>query len=285
MSADTKPASITRQVVEFVLLLAVVCVVRVFILGFYQVPTGSMETTMLVGERFLADKLTYFFRPPQRGEIVALVDPTYKFSNNWIMENIERYVWGPTNWTKRVVGLPGDLVQGKIEDGRAVVYINGKKLDEPYLNKYPLIAIQANNRECVSRSFDPSKPYNEQPFYRIDEKKVIKDNEGKPCLIYPNHYVKSDSNPLTRGNRFKDSSDEFSFQLGNDEFWLMGDNRGGSSDSRKYGPIKQKNIFGRMMYCILSVDSYESWLIWDIIKNPIAFVKNIRWGRFIKRLH
>jgi signal peptidase I len=283
MPSESKSPSLARQTIEFMAFLAAVCIVRIFLFGFYQVPTGSMETTMLVGERFLADKISYFFRTPERGEIVALIDPTYKFSNNWFAQNIERYVWGPTNWTKRVIGLPGDYVRGVIEDGKPVVYVNNKKLDEPYLNIYPLIETRNANGRCVPKSFDPNKPYNEQPFYHIDENRVIK-NEGSPCLVYPNDYVTSSSNPLTRGNRFKDGSDEFSFQLGDDEYWLMGDNRRGSSDSRVFGPVKQKNIFARMMYCILSVDSNASWLVWDIVKNPIAFIKNIRWGRFIKRL-
>ncbi len=284
MTSDTKSPSFLRQCMECIFLLSVVCVVRIFIFGLYQVPTGSMETTMLVGERFAADKLSYFFRAPQQGEIVALIDPTYTLSNNIVMQTFERYAWGPVNWTKRVIACPGDHVRGVIEDGKAVVYVNDKKLDEPYLNTYPLIETLAQTGRCTPRTFDPNKSYTDQPFYKINEEKVIRKNDGTPCLVYPNAYVKSKTNPLARGDRFFDGSDEFSFKLRTDEYWLMGDNRRGSSDSRVFGPIKRQNIFAHMLYCILSVDSNESWLIVDILKNPIAFWNNLRWNRFIKKL-
>ena len=51
-------------------LLLIVFLVRTFVFGLYQVPTGSMETTMLVGgKRFFADKVSYLVRKPERGEI------------------------------------------------------------------------------------------------------------------------------------------------------------------------------------------------------------------------
>ena len=126
---------------EFVALLVVVFLIRTFVFGLYQVPSGSMETTMLVGERFFADKFTYLFSSPQRGDIITLNDPTYAYSTNPLVNVFESYVWGPSNWTKRVIGIPGDHVKGVIEDGKPVVYVNGQKLNEPYLNEYPLIYI------------------------------------------------------------------------------------------------------------------------------------------------
>jgi len=281
---SNKTQSSLRQTIEFVVLLSIVCIVRIFIIGFYQVPTGSMETTMLVGERFLADKLSYFFRAPQQGEIVALIDPTYTMSSNKVMEAFERYVWGPQNWTKRIIAVPGNHVRGVIEDGKPVVYVNDKKLDEPYLNKYPLIETKGPNGRCVPRSFDPAFSYAQQPFYHINENAVIKDAAGSACLVYPHDFQASTTNIMLRGNRFWDGSDEFSVQLAPDEYWLMGDNRRGSSDSRVFGPVKQKNIFARMTYCIFSVDSNNGWLVLDFLQNPIAFIRNMRTNRFIKKL-
>ena len=57
-------------------------------------------------------------------------------SDNKLKRLFEEYVWGPSNWTKRVIGVPGDIVEGKVEDGHPVVYLNSKKLDESYLNTY-----------------------------------------------------------------------------------------------------------------------------------------------------
>src|SRR4030095_10404314 len=97
-----------------------------------------METTMLVGERFFADKLSYNFRKPYHGEIIAFNDPEFTYAEGYFHNLFHRYVWGPSNWTKRVIGIPGDTIMGCIEDGKPVVYRNGEKLDEAYINKYPL---------------------------------------------------------------------------------------------------------------------------------------------------
>src|SRR3972149_7564534 len=113
------------NLVEIVGLLLVVFLIRTFIFGLYQVPTGSMETTMLIGERFFADKLTVWFLPVQHGDIISFNDPTYPYSNSSLMYLFQQYVWGPSNWTERVIGLPGDHLQGAIEDGKPVVYRNG----------------------------------------------------------------------------------------------------------------------------------------------------------------
>ena len=60
-----KSKSWLSSITEFLFLLMVVFLIRTFGFGLYQVPTGSMETTMLVGERFFADKFSYNFRKPR----------------------------------------------------------------------------------------------------------------------------------------------------------------------------------------------------------------------------
>jgi len=103
---------------EIVVLLLIVFAIRTFIFGLYQVPTPSMETTMLVGERFFADKFTPLFGNINRGDIISFNDPTFEYSSNPVMNLFQNYVWGPSNWTKRVIGVPGDEVKGIIEDGK-----------------------------------------------------------------------------------------------------------------------------------------------------------------------
>ena len=93
-----------KSIVEFVGLLLLVFLIRTFGFGLYQVPTGSMETTMLVGERFFADKFTYLFSKPQRGNIIAFNDVLFQYSTNPVKLWFENYVYGPSNVTKRVIG-------------------------------------------------------------------------------------------------------------------------------------------------------------------------------------
>lgn len=305
------------SIIEFIGLLFIVFLIRTYGFGLYQVPTGSMETTILVGERFLSDKFTYNFRGPRYGEIIAMNDPEYKYSNNYFQRLFQRYVWGPQNWTKRIIGVPGDIIKGVIEDGKPVVYRNGEKLDEPYINAYPLLTelsedvdvlmsdiekeIKQLSRQykldqtlidqyvmerlsyasLAPRSYDSSMAYDKQLFYRFDEKRIWRNPDGTPALIIPGTPMHSRDGKLTpdetRNNWNK--SDVFFVKLGEDEYWGMGDNRLGSKDCRFFGPVKREQIHGRLVARLWSIDSDEGWWIVDLIKNLIDYWRRVRWSR------
>ena len=260
--------------------------IRTFVFGLYQVPTGSMEPTLLVGERFLADKLTYWFRAPKRGEIIAFNAPDksvcpqgYAYSKNPIVNLFERYVYGPDNWTKRVIGIPGDHVEGKTENGRTVIYLNGKKLDEPYVNPFPIIRIWKDKpsryltgNNSVIKTYDPAKSFEEQSFYKFKETQIVKDpNSGEPFeLLQPGTPTKGDV---------------FDKHLGPNEYWVMGDNRLGSGDCRAWDKLDGRQIHGKIVFRFWSMDTQESWWIVDLIKNPLTFFKKVRWHRCFQFVH
>lgn len=78
-----------------------------------EVPSGSMEDTILIGDRVVASRQAYLFQDPKRGDIVI-----FPFPDD---ESID--------YIKRIIGLPGETIEGK--DG--LVYINGKALEESYV--------------------------------------------------------------------------------------------------------------------------------------------------------
>lgn len=321
MTTHTKktPQSFFEQAKQIAFILLVVFLIRTFVFGLYQVPTGSMEHTMLVGERFFAEKFTYLFTKPKRGHIISLNSPLYEYSDNKIKRLFEEYVWGPVNLTKRVIGVPGDTLVGKIEEGKPVIYVNGTKLEEPYLNNYPLIAVWKSkpsdvvknineeaisllsqnqltpaqfeqfmqsrlNQSIVKKTYDPSKPYNNQPFYRIEELNIYKDQNGNPLIDQPGTIITEphDGNEPPMDKNYWDGTDVFHVVLGPKQYWLMGDNRLNSGDSRMFGPVDERLIHGRILFRIWSMDSSEDWWIWDLIKHPIDFWTRIRWNRFLQ---
>jgi len=212
------------SIVPIILIIAIALMIRTFGYGLYRVPSQSMETTMLVGEFFFADKFCILFWPPVHGDIVAFNDPTYAYSNNKLINLFQRVAWGPSNWTKRVVGIPGDHVRGVIENGRSVVYRNKIKLNEPYANQHR---------------------------HDVQEQK---------------------SNGI----------DEFDVQLGYNEYWVMGDNRGNSYDSRSFGPLNGILMHGKIIFRIASTDNDVS--LWKAIVHPMNFAKSIRWDRCAQRV-
>ncbi len=85
-----------------------------------NVPSGSMENTIMTGDRIIALRTSYWFDSPERGDIVV-----FRFPDD---ES------GKTLYVKRVIGLPGETVE--IVDG--TVYIDGTALTETYLKEPPL---------------------------------------------------------------------------------------------------------------------------------------------------
>ena len=113
------------EVVETLVLTVVIFLgIQTFVAQPYKVEQQSMETTLLPDQYVLVDKLTPRWSPYVRGDIVVFAPPS-SFSTP-----------SGTPFIKRVIGLPGDHVQLK----NGAVYVNGARLDEPYLYFDPGIA-------------------------------------------------------------------------------------------------------------------------------------------------
>ena len=97
--------------------LVVALVIKTFLFQAFYIPSESMEPTLTRGDRVLVNKLSYDLHDVNRGDVIVFERPP-----NEPPSEIEDLI-------KRVVGLPGDTVEGR--DG--VVYVNGSPLDEPYL--------------------------------------------------------------------------------------------------------------------------------------------------------
>lgn len=300
MVAWYKQQPLFAEVCEWIGIILIVFVIRTIGFGLYQVPTGSMETTMLCGERFFADKFTPLFTPYKHGDVITFDEPTYKYSDNVLVNWWQRYVWGPSNWTKRVIGVPGDHIEGRIEDGKPVVYRNGQKLEEPYLNKYPLIAVfNKSQNQVLFKSYDSQYSYDTQPFYRMTEADVL---NAKVYLAMRGFSDRNMLIPHSPTGGFRDvaregmpvgSADIFDVHLGPDEYWAMGDNRQNSTDSRFWGPLKKNLMHGKVKMCLYSIDITDSWgtfewlhiFPFDIILHPIDFWQWVRWSRCLKFIH
>ncbi|MBA3751281.1 signal peptidase I [Candidatus Dependentiae bacterium] len=273
-----------RIVAELVfVILPIAFLIRTVGFGLYQVPSGSMETTLLVGERFFADKFSYWLRKPKHGEIIAFNDPKHLYSSNSFVNLMQRYVsFNVSNWTKRVIGIPGDVIRGTIENGHPVVFRNGEKLDESgYVNKYPLIMLrkeQIRKRNCPPfernidwRSYNPSVAWDKQLFYKINPQLIVQD----PKTMKP-QYILEPGTPQFGG------IDIFEVKLGENQYWVMGDNRLGSCDSRDWGILDGKLIHGKIIFRIWSMDTTESYWFIDLLKSPLKFWEKVRWGRCLQ---
>ena len=162
--------------------IAIVLAIKAWIVNPYRIPSSSMETTLhcaaptpgceaRFSDRVLANRLLYRFRDPERGEIIVFKTPPAA----------ARCGGGGTTFVKRLVGLPGERLELRNEGGLSWVYIDGKKLPEPYIG--------------------------------------------------PNR---------------RDARGPESFRIPAGHYFMMGDNRSQSCDSREWGTVPRDNLIGKV---------------------------------------
>lgn len=117
-----RPRTKAQETVETVVFAgAIAYVVHAFIAASFYIPSESMLPGLEVNDRLLAEKLSYRFHPPRRGDIVVF-DPPPKAT-----------ILAGAAVIKRVIGLPGETIG--IRSG--LVFIDGQPLSEPYIKEMP----------------------------------------------------------------------------------------------------------------------------------------------------
>ena len=183
-------SSLLREVAEVVVLAVILYVGISFAVQAVHVEGLSMYATLDNNVYLIANKIDYRLHAPQRGDIVILRPPT----NN------------STDFIKRIIGLPGERIL--IRSG--VVYINGHRLDEPYL---------------------------------------------------PEAWVSDTNWPENSSGRV----------LGADEYFVMGDNRNRSQDSRFFGPISRDRIDGKAWFRIWPLADFDIYKKMPALESGTVF--------------
>ena len=235
----------TVRVVIHALILALL--VRVFLFQPFNIPSGSMIPTLLVGDYLFVSKYSYGYsrysfpfgpdlfsgriwaKEPERGDVVVFKLPR---------DN-------ETDYIKRVIGLPGDAIQMI----HGVLHINGEAVKKERVEDF------------VMR--DPSG--RERHMSRYME--TLPNGVIYPVLDLVNEGI-------------GDNTDVYKVPEGH--FFMMGDNRDNSTDSRflsEVGYVPFENLVGRAQIIFFSIDEDASF--WQIWKWPT----DVRWSRFLQLVH
>ena len=220
-----------------------------FIMQAFKIPSQSMEPTLLVGDHLLVNKFIFEgrgawyekylpYRPIQHGDIIV-----FKFP----YDDHPHYV-------KRVIGLPGDRIRIINRD----VYINGAKLDEPYVVHDPISA------DAFGDDFPPVHRYFRQNGLRPEWATRIFDYVDRGSLVVP-------------PNRY----------------FVMGDNRDRSWDSRYWGFVNRDAVMGRPLIIYWSVEAtsedYTDRGVGGMLRGfgdaLLHLPSHTRWHRMLHEVH
>jgi len=124
--------------VLILLAFALALVLKTFVVQAFYIPSGSMEPTLMPGDRVLVNKVLYH---PHRGDIVVFEDPSGQQPDrgmvggflHWLSEGLGFARPPNEDFIKRVIGLPGETVE--LRDGN--LYVDGERVDQPYLKGPP----------------------------------------------------------------------------------------------------------------------------------------------------
>ncbi|MGH9745286.1 MAG: signal peptidase I [Candidatus Acidiferrales bacterium] len=213
--ADTVGDRVRREVLSWVWVILAFLFIEGTLVQARVIPSGSMESTVLIGDHLIVSRFGYdagipftdyhvpLWREPKRQQIIVFRAPLPE--------------QGFPDFIKRCIGLPGDTLEIK----QGVVYVNGKALDEPYRNQPPN---PAENRAAFT--------------------------------VPPNSY------------------------------FMMGDNRENSYDSRYWGFVPRANIIGTPVVIYMSIDAPEE--VWEpghvgerfeTYFNALIHPREVRWKR------
>lgn len=218
-SFGTRARQCWRQEIRPLLIIAVIMFsIRSSLADWNDVPTGSMNPTIIEGDRVFVNKLAYDLKVPfttwhlaqwanpQRGDIVVFYSPQ-----------------DGTRLVKRVIGLPGDTVELRNEK----LFINGKPMDYTSL----------------SGDVSAQLPTAEQQYSLFATE--LMPSHAHAVMAIPGIAAKRTYGPVT---------------VPAGHYFMMGDNRDNSLDSRYFGMVDRKEIVGQATDVVFSINKSDYWL-------------------------
>lgn len=223
VKSTTEPTAV-EYAKSFFPVILLVFVIRSFIAEPFKIPSGSMNPTLLAGDYILVNKFTYGLRVPVLNSVFfGVSEPKYG--------DVMVFHFPPNpkiDYIKRVIGLPGDRIQYQDKQ----LTINGQTIE--------MTALEGAGYEMQGEGIIKSRQLEEQ----LPE---IKHN----VLLHnmPNRYTVG-----SLGDRFLNGE---TVVVPDGHYYVMGDNRDNSSDSRVWGFVPERNLVGKAFLIWFNFDDFS----------------------------
>lgn len=246
LEENKKEESLGETLKTVIYAIVIAGLIRTFWFEPFKIPSGSMYPTLEVGDFLFVSKYTYGYSKHS----FPFSFPTFK-GRLWqdLPKRGDVVVFkfpgdNKTDYIKRVIGLPGDTVQ--MQKGR--LYINDKLVDRHDNGRYMI-------KEYVLFP---------QTFKLYTE--TLPEGFEHPIIEHSDTVAIVDDTPK--------------FTVPAEHYFMMGDNRDNSNDSRKdVGMVPLENIEGKARFLFYSHDDTIRWY------NPISWISAIRWKRLFTKIH
>ena len=207
-------------------------IIRTFLVQAFKIPTGSMESTLLVGDFLLVNKLAYGATTPRKLPFLSVELPNFRLPGYDSPERSDIVVFEfpldhSLDYVKRCVATGGDTVEMRDK----ILYINNVYQDEPYVQ------------------------YLDKNVYRSDNKRWSDSSN----FSWQFNYLSEEAKERFKGN-YQPTRDNFGpIVVPEGSYFCLGDNRDHSSDSRYWGFVEGSLIKGRPIILYFSWD-HNHWL-------------------------
>ncbi len=290
-NSPTRRVKLRKYLFTLLLTFILALLIRGFLLEAYKIPTGSMENTLLPGDFILVNKAAYSISTPHILPIINVEIPRIQIFKLHKPERNDVVVFEfpgkidelnplmSENYVKRVIGKPGDLLQ--IIDKK--IFINGKRVSNP-----PMTLIDSSD---IMRSGEHGKGIFPQDM------NWNKDNYGPILIPYKGLTINMDTKNVREWGIIIDrelgkkvvrvegtvitinDKPVRTYKFTKDYYFVMGDNRDNSLDSRYWGFVPDDKLIGNVFFIYWSIDINKQ------VSGISKFFNSIRFSRIFTTIH
>jgi signal peptidase I len=278
-----------KRIIKLLVLVLILAVfLKIFVVDAFKIPTGSMKDTLLEGDFILVNKTAYSISTPHqipfigkrlsRSELISTGKPVF---NDVVAFEIPADIYDPASeeyavLIKRIIGLPGDTIEIKDQ----ILYINNKIYRTPSFIKLNLEEMPIENVNKDLFPFNNKWSLENYGPVVVPKKGMVVDLDPKNILLWQNAINTDFGNKVvsvegTVVNINNQPIREYVFSK--DYYFVLGDNRKNSIDSRYFGYIPEQWIIGKafMIY----------WSQLPVQSNGISdYFSSIRFSRLMQSI-